>query len=45
MLAMDGIGGDGWLGLRWIPLFLPLVGAGVAGFGPLAWAGRGLSRS
>ena len=44
MLALDGIGGDGWLGLRWIPLVLPLIGAGLAGFGPLSWAGRGLTR-
>ena len=34
-LALGGVGGDGWLGLRWIPLLLPLVGAGLAGFGPL----------
>jgi fucose 4-O-acetylase-like acetyltransferase len=34
-LALDGVGGDGWLGLRWIPLLLPFVGAGLAGFGPL----------
>jgi hypothetical protein len=43
MLALDGVGGDGWLGLRWIPLLTPLVGAGVAGFGPLGAVGRGLS--
>ncbi len=36
MLALDGIGGDGWLGLRWGPLLLPLAGAGLAGFGPLS---------
>ncbi len=35
VLALDGVGGDGWLGIRWIPLLLPLLGAGVAGFGPL----------
>ena len=35
MLALDGVGGSGWLGLRWVPLALPLVGAGLAGFGPL----------
>ena len=34
MLALGGVGGDGWLGLRWIPLLLPLAGAGIAGFGP-----------
>jgi hypothetical protein len=34
-LALDGVGGAGWLGLRWIPLLLPFVGVGVAGFGPL----------
>jgi len=44
MLAMDGVGGGGWLGLRWIPLALPLVGAGLAGFGPLGLVGRSLSR-
>ena len=43
MLALDGVGGDGWLGLRWIPLLTPLVGAGVAGFGPLGFVGRTLS--
>jgi len=37
-LALDGVGGTGWLGLRWIPLLLPFLGAGVAGFGPLAAA-------
>jgi hypothetical protein len=45
MLALDGVGGTGWLGLRWIPLLTPLVGAGVAGFGPLGWVGRGLTPS
>jgi hypothetical protein len=44
MLALDGIGGTGWLGLRWIPLLLPLLGAGLAGFGPLGNIGRTLSR-
>ena len=43
-LALSGIGGDGWLGLRWAPLLLPLGGAGLAGFGPLGllsrWANR-----
>jgi hypothetical protein len=43
MLALDGVGGDGWLGLRWIPLLMPLIGAGLAGFGPLAGIGRVLS--
>ncbi len=43
MLALDGIGGSGWLGLRWVPLLTPLIGAGVAGFGPLGWVGRGLT--
>ncbi len=37
MLALEGIGGGGWLGLRWVPLALPLLGAGLAGFGPFAW--------
>jgi hypothetical protein len=44
MLALDGIGGNGWLGLRWIPLSLPLVGAGIAGFGPLGRFGRMTAR-
>jgi hypothetical protein len=43
MLAMNGIGGTGWLGLRWLALFLPLGGAGLAGFGPLGVIGRSLS--
>jgi len=29
MLAMGGIGGPEWLGLRWVPLLLPLIGYGV----------------
>ncbi len=45
MLAMDGIGGTGWLGLRWVPLLLPLGGAGLAGFGPLGGIGRSLTRT
>ncbi len=44
MLALDGIGGSGWLGLRWVPLSLPLLGAGLAGFGPLGRIGRFLSQ-
>jgi hypothetical protein len=43
MLAFSGVGGSGWLGLRWLPLLLPLVGAGVAGFGPMGALGRRLS--
>jgi surface polysaccharide O-acyltransferase-like enzyme len=43
MLAFSGVGGDGWLGLRWVPLLTPLVGAGLAGFGPLGSVGRILS--
>jgi hypothetical protein len=42
MLALDGVGGAGWLGLRWVPLLLPLVGAGIAGFGLLGGLGRRL---
>ncbi|RLE17533.1 MAG: acyltransferase [Acidobacteria bacterium] len=30
MLAMGGIGGPDWLGLRWVPLLMPLIGYGVA---------------
>jgi len=43
MLAFDGVGGGGWFGLRWIPLVTPLIGAGLAGFGPLGPMGRVLS--
>ncbi len=39
-LALDGVGGDGWLGLRWVPLLLPFAGAALAGFGPVARLGR-----
>lgn len=35
-LALDGIGGEGWLGLRWWVVLLPLVGAAMAGVNPLA---------
>jgi hypothetical protein len=35
MLALDGIGGNGWLGLRWVPLLTPLIGAGIAGVAPI----------
>jgi surface polysaccharide O-acyltransferase-like enzyme len=42
MLALDGVGGQGWLGLRWIPLLTPLLGAGVAGFGPLGVVGKNM---
>jgi hypothetical protein len=40
MLALDGVGGEGWLGIRVVPLLLPFVGAGIAGFGPLAAVAR-----
>ncbi len=30
MLAIGGIGGPGWLGLRWVPLLLPLIGFAFA---------------
>ena len=36
LLAISGVNGDGPLGLRWVPLSLPLVGCAIAGFGPLA---------
>jgi hypothetical protein len=36
LLALDGIGGGGWLGLRWWVVVLPLVGAVLAGVNPLA---------
>jgi len=35
-LALGGTAGDGWLGLRWLPLLLPVAGTALAGFGPLA---------
>jgi len=34
-LALDGIGGTGWLGLRWWVVLLPVAGAIVAGVNPL----------
>jgi hypothetical protein len=40
LLALDGVGGEGWLGLRVVPLLLPFLGAGIAGFGPLGFMGR-----
>ena len=36
LLALDGVGGEGWLGLRWWAVLLPLVGAVLAGVNPLA---------
>ena len=36
LLALDGIGGEGWLGLRWWVVLLPLVGAVLAGVNPTA---------
>ncbi|NIM51285.1 MAG: acyltransferase family protein [Gemmatimonadales bacterium] len=36
LLALDGIGGEGWLGLRWWVVLLPLLGAVLAGVNPLA---------
>lgn len=41
LVALGGIGGsDGWLGLRWWVLLLPLVGAVLAGVNPLAPSAR-----
>lgn len=34
-LALDGIGGTGWLGLRWWVVLLPVAGAALAGVNPL----------
>ncbi len=34
-LALDGIGGTGWLGLRWWVVLLPVAGALLAGVNPL----------
>jgi hypothetical protein len=39
-LALGGTGGEGWLGLRWLPLLLPVAGTALAGFGPLAMLTR-----
>ena len=38
LLALGGIGGDGWLGLRWMPLLLPLAGYALATV-PAPWGG------
>ena len=35
LLALDGVAGDGWLGLRVTVLFLPFAGAALAGVNPL----------
>jgi fucose 4-O-acetylase-like acetyltransferase len=35
LLALFGIGGDGWLGLSWWIVLLPFVGAVLAGINPL----------
>jgi energy-coupling factor transporter transmembrane protein EcfT len=35
MLALDGVAGDGWLGLRPVVLLLPFAGAALAGVNPL----------
>jgi len=34
-LALDGVGGTGWLGLRWWVVLLPVVGAALASVNPL----------
>jgi ABC-type Co2+ transport system permease subunit len=34
LLALDGVAGDGWLGLRVVVLFLPFAGAVLAGVNP-----------
>jgi hypothetical protein len=39
-LTLGGVGGDGVLGLRWVPLLLPWVGAELAGVGPLVRLAR-----
>lgn len=36
LLAISGVNDDAPLGLRWIPLSMPLIGCAIAGFGPLA---------
>jgi hypothetical protein len=35
LLALDGIGGTGWLGLRPVVLALPFAGAALVGIGPV----------
>jgi surface polysaccharide O-acyltransferase-like enzyme len=37
-LALGGIGGTSWLGLRWWPVLLPIAGAVLAGVNPFVWA-------
>ncbi|NNK99949.1 MAG: hypothetical protein HKO88_12940, partial [Xanthomonadales bacterium] len=34
LLALDGVAGDGWLGLRLMVLLLPFAGAVLAGVNP-----------
>lgn len=41
LLALDGVGGEGWLGLRLGVLLLPFAGAALMGVNPLAGSGRG----
>ncbi len=36
LLAISGVNDDAPLGLRWLPLSMPLIGCAIAGFGPLA---------
>ena len=40
LLALGGIGGEGWLGIRVWVLLLPFVGAGVAGVLPIGLPAR-----
>jgi len=41
LLALDGVAGDGWLGLRLWVLALPFVGAAIAGVNPFGKNPRG----
>jgi hypothetical protein len=34
LIALDGVAGTGWLGLRITVLLLPFAGAGLAGVNP-----------
>lgn len=44
LLALDGVGGDGWLGVRVWVLLLPFVGAALMGVNPLGAAASGGGR-
>jgi hypothetical protein len=45
LLALDGVGGQGTLGLDWVAVGLPIAGGMLAGFGPLAAVARSSSET